>query len=79
MFKGRKIHINLHGYLKKLDNSWNEKKSVNVKEIFGIKFAYVTNDTAGTSIKNHICYYTMTCETVICDSDGVTDDRIPHW
>jgi hypothetical protein len=26
--------------------------------MFEIKFAYVTNDTAETSIKNHVYYYT---------------------
>jgi hypothetical protein len=50
----------------------------NLKNIFEIKFAYVTNNTAKTSIKNHIYYYTTPCEMVICDSDGVTDDHISH-
>jgi len=48
------------------------------KNIFKIKFAYVTNDTAKTSIKNHIYHYTTPCETVICDSDGMTGNHISH-
>jgi hypothetical protein len=43
----------------------------NLKKIFEIKSADVTNDTAKTSIKNHIYHYTTSQETVICDSDGV--------
>jgi hypothetical protein len=40
-----------------------------------MKFAYVTNDTAETSItKNR----TTPRGTVICDSDGVTGDHISH-
>jgi hypothetical protein len=42
------------------------------KNIFEIKYAYVTNDTAGASIKNHIYDYTTPRETVICGSDGMT-------
>jgi hypothetical protein len=38
----------------------------------------MTNDTAKTSIKNHIYHYTTTCEMVISDSDGVTGDCISH-
>jgi hypothetical protein len=34
---------------------WN----YNFKKNFEIKFAYVTNDTAETSIKNHIYDYTV--------------------
>jgi hypothetical protein len=45
-------------------------------KILEIKFAYVSNDTAKTSFKNHIYHYTTPCETVICDSDGVEGDRI---
>jgi hypothetical protein len=39
-----------------------------LKNIFEIKFSYVTNDTVGTSIKNHIYQYTILCDMVICDS-----------
>jgi hypothetical protein len=35
--------------------------------IFEIKFAYVTNDTAKTSITNHIYHYSTPREMVICD------------
>jgi hypothetical protein len=44
--------------------------------MFEIKFAYMTNDTAETSVENHIYHYTAPCEMVICDSDGMTDDYI---
>jgi hypothetical protein len=37
------------------------------KNIFEIKFAYVTNDTAKTGIKNHSYHYITSHETVICD------------
>jgi hypothetical protein len=33
-----------------------------------MKFAYVTNDTAETSVTNHIHRCTTPHETVICDS-----------
>jgi hypothetical protein len=46
--------------------------------MFEIKFAYVTKDTAKTSIKNQICHYTTPCEMVICDSDDVICDHILH-
>jgi hypothetical protein len=49
-----------------------------LKKFFEIEFAYVTNDTLITSIKNHIYHYTTPCATVICDSDGMTGDRISH-
>jgi hypothetical protein len=39
----------------------------NLKQIFKIKFAYVTSDIAETSIKNDIYHYTTLCEIVICD------------
>jgi hypothetical protein len=42
------------------------------------KIAYVTNDTAETSIKNHIHYFATPCETVICDCGGMTGDHISH-
>jgi hypothetical protein len=42
------------------------------------KLAYVTNDTAKTSITNHRYHYTTPHATVICDSDGVTGDHILH-
>jgi hypothetical protein len=45
------------------------------KKILEIKVAYVINYTAETNVKNHIYHYTTPCETVICDSDGVT---CPH-
>jgi hypothetical protein len=48
------------------------------KKRLQIKFAYVTNDTAKTSTENHIYHYTSPCETVICDTDGVTGDHILH-
>jgi hypothetical protein len=41
-------------------------------------FAYVTNDTVKTSIKNHICHYTTPCETVIHNSGGVTGILLLH-
>jgi hypothetical protein len=47
-----------------------------VKKIFEIKFAYVTNHTAKTIIKNHLCHYTAPHETAICDSDGMTDNKL---
>jgi hypothetical protein len=47
--------------------------------MFKIKFAYVTNDTAKTSIKNHLYHYTTPYEMIICDSDGVTGNCISHW
>jgi hypothetical protein len=47
------------------------------KNIFEVKFAYVTNETA-KSIKNCIYYYTEPCGTVICDSNGMTGDHILH-
>jgi hypothetical protein len=37
----------------------------------------VTNDTAKTSIKNHIYHYITPCEAVICDNDGLTNDIAP--
>jgi hypothetical protein len=43
-----------------------------------MKFAYMTNDTAKLSIKNHIYHYSTLCQTVICDTDGVTGNRILH-
>jgi hypothetical protein len=46
------------------------------KKVFEIKFAYVTNDTAETSIKNHIYHYATPHEIVIRDSDGLTGDCI---
>jgi hypothetical protein len=36
------------------------------------------NDTAETSIKNHIHHYTIPCEMVICDSDGITGVHTSH-
>jgi hypothetical protein len=45
-------------------------------KIFEIKFTYITNKTAKTSIKSHIYHYTTPCETVVCDSNGMTDDCI---
>jgi hypothetical protein len=48
-----------------------------IKKIFGITVA-VTNDTAKTSIKNHLYHYTTPCEIVICDSDGVSGNHMPH-
>jgi hypothetical protein len=48
------------------------------QNIFEIKFSYVTNDTAKTSVKKHINYYTTPRKTVICDSDGVTGQCISH-
>jgi hypothetical protein len=48
------------------------------KKIFEIKFAYVINDTAETTIEDHLHHYTMPCKTVICDSDGVTGDHISN-
>jgi hypothetical protein len=48
----------------------------NLKTIFEIKFAYVTNETAETSIKSDIYHYTTPFEMVICDSDGVTGDHL---
>jgi hypothetical protein len=47
-----------------------------IKKIFETKFAYVTNDTSKTSIKNNIYHNTTPCEMVICDSDGITGDHI---
>jgi hypothetical protein len=44
----------------------------NSKNIFKIYFAYVTNDTAKTSIRNRLYHYTVPREMVICGSDGVT-------
>jgi hypothetical protein len=38
--------------------------------------AYVTNNTAKTSIKNHIYCYATQHETAIIDSDGVTGNSI---
>jgi methylglyoxal synthase len=49
-----------------------------IKKILKIKFAYVTHDTAKTSIKNHIYRYTTPHKMVICYCDGVTGNRIPH-
>jgi hypothetical protein len=46
--------------------------------MFEIKFAYATDDIAKTNIKNHIYHYTTLCKTVICGSDGMTDDHILH-
>jgi hypothetical protein len=43
-----------------------------------IKFAYITNDTTKTSIKNHIYHYTTPHEMVICDGDGMTGNCILH-
>jgi hypothetical protein len=48
------------------------------KNIFEIKFTYVTNNIAKTIIKNHTYHYTAQCETVICDSDGMKGDHISH-
>jgi hypothetical protein len=39
----------------------------NLKKNFEIKFAYVTNDTTETSIKNHVYDYTTPREMVTCD------------
>jgi hypothetical protein len=52
--------------------------SDNLKEIFEIKFASVTNDAAKTGIKNDIYHDTTPRETVICDSDGATGDCVSH-
>jgi hypothetical protein len=46
--------------------------------MFEIKVACITDDTAKTSIKNHIYHYTIPHETVICDSDGTTGNCISH-
>jgi hypothetical protein len=56
---------NFHTFLPK-QFKWQFKK------ISKIKFAYVTKDTAKTSIKNHIYYYTTPREMVISDSNGMT-------
>jgi hypothetical protein len=48
------------------------------KKIFEIKFAYVASDTVETSVQIDT-HYTAACETVICDSDGVTGDHIMQW
>jgi hypothetical protein len=92
MSQGRKIHTNLPGSSKNLDNTLLKRKIFpvviifiqffpkyskdNLKKIFKIKFAYVTNDTAETSIKNLIYHYTMPREMIICDSDGLTGNHI---
>jgi hypothetical protein len=47
-------------------------------KIVEIKFAHITNDTAQTSIKNHIYHYTTPREMVICDSDDVIGDLVSH-
>jgi hypothetical protein len=44
-----------------------------------MKFAYLTNDPAKTSIKSHIYHYTTPRKTVICDSVGMADDCISYW
>jgi hypothetical protein len=49
-----------------------------LKEIFEIKFVYVTNNTAQTSIKNHIYHYSTPHQKVIFDSHGVTGNHILH-
>jgi hypothetical protein len=49
-----------------------------IEKIFKIKFAYVTNDTAETSIKSLMYHYTTPHEMVISDSDGVTGDHISN-
>jgi hypothetical protein len=36
------------------------------------------NDTAKTSIKNHIYNYTTPCKIVICDSDVMTGNHMSH-
>jgi hypothetical protein len=48
------------------------------KKNYETKFAYVTNDTTATSIKNHMYHYITPCETAICDSDDATEDCISH-
>jgi hypothetical protein len=74
MSQGRKIHTNLPGSSKNLDNTLLKRKLFpvviifiqffpkyskdNLKKILKIKFAYVTNDTAETSIESHIYRYT---------------------
>jgi hypothetical protein len=47
-------------------------------KILKIKFAYVTNETTETNIKNHIYHYTTPREIVIYDSDGMRGNRISH-
>jgi hypothetical protein len=51
-----------------------------IKIIFKVTFSCVRNDIAKTSrpIKNHDYNCTAPRETVICDSDGMTGDRILH-
>jgi hypothetical protein len=44
----------------------------NLKKVFEIKLAYVTNDTVKTNIKNRIYHYTTSRETVTFDSYGMT-------
>jgi hypothetical protein len=48
------------------------------KKIFEIELANVTNKTTETSIKNHIYHHTIPHKTVICNSDGMTGNRISH-
>jgi hypothetical protein len=63
-----------------IHTDWCFDKSTFIFEVgknnFEIKFAYVTNDTAETNIKNHSSQYTSPRETVICGSDGMTGDSI---
>jgi hypothetical protein len=44
-----------------------------IKKISEIKFAYLANDTAKTSTKNHMYHYITRCKMIICDRDGMTD------
>jgi hypothetical protein len=48
------------------------------ENILKIKFAYVRNDTAKITTKNHLYYHTTPHEMVICDSEGVTGDHMSH-
>jgi hypothetical protein len=49
-----------------------------LKKKLEIKFAYVTKDTAGTSMKNHIYHYITPFEMATCDSDGMADNCITY-
>jgi hypothetical protein len=46
--------------------------------VFKIKFAYVTNNTAETSIKNKKFHYTTPREMIIHDIYGMTGDCMLH-
>jgi hypothetical protein len=61
-----------------LENSPQIIQNDNLKNIFKIKFAYVTNDIAKTTVSHLSLHYTTPHGTVICGIDGMIGNHISH-